>query len=97
MAHPGSINPETIETVEFSIPAGCTDATMVGRVARQLWNNIGKQLSLEEEARRVIEAMREPTPEMVEAMTIDHDIQGVVYLRGPGAWKAAIDAALKEP
>lgn len=48
------------------------------------------------QARAAIAAMREPTPEMVKAMIHDHDIQGVVYLRGPAAYTAGIDKALEE-
>jgi len=47
-------------------------------------------------ARAAIGSMREPTPQMIAAMVIDHDIQGVRYIAGPGAWIAGIDAALKE-
>ncbi len=43
-----------------------------------------------------IQAMREPTVAMEKAALIDHDIQGPVYLRGAGAWRAMIDAALNE-
>ena len=53
-------------------------------------------IDLKELAETVIEAMRENTPAMSEAMRLANmNIAG--GYDGPSGWEAAIDAALKEP
>lgn len=100
MAHPW---PEGVDPADYTMAKrverdGAPDmSTMLGRVWARIINNVGKDLTPKEEARRILEVMREPTEAMVSAMVVDHDIQGVNYLRGPAAYTAGIDAALKEP
>jgi len=55
--------------------------------------------NLSDAARAAIEAMREASDEMVEAMNNQAYYASLSYPRGhigPGAWSAAIDAALSE-
>lgn len=86
---------ELIERVALAI-AKCADAEWGDRLGMPPDAYIHGITSCRALAHAAIKAMREPSHEMIAAMVHDHDIQGVVYLRGPSAYKAGIDAALKE-
>lgn len=77
---------------------------MIERVAKEIFGHIWPEQNWDEtDCRKVahraavaaIEAMRDPTNEMVTAMRIGNmNIQG--GYGGPGGWASAIDAALKD-
>lgn len=63
------------------------------------WSATGGSLNLEELARAAIEAMREPTEEMIEAAYYpagEPGDQSVSRSEAEETWHAMIDAALKE-
>jgi hypothetical protein len=73
--------------------------TMIERVIDAIQDTIDISesggVNFEKIARAAIEAMREPTPEMVDAMRLANmNIAG--GYDGPSGWEAAIDAALKD-
>lgn len=93
-AHPG------YDPAEHDLPRrierdGAPDMnTMLGRVWARICNNVGKDLTPKEEARRILEAMRTPTDEMIEAARFCDSHGGTSFRE---QYEDAIDAALKEP
>ena len=68
---------------------------MIEKVARALAETDGHMFSYEDQAKAAIEAMRNATPAMSDAMRMANmNIAG--GYGGPSGWEAAIDAALKE-
>jgi len=74
--------------------------SMIERVARAIQDrcrergfNVCPAPLVHHIAAAAIEAMREPTEEMVDACDINIPTEGMIY----GVWRDMIDAALKEP
>lgn len=70
--------------------------SMVKRVAERVYNNVGKQLTVDEEARRILEAMIEPTQEIIEAglASLGADDDRSSAERVADAWRDQIKAAI---
>lgn len=73
--------------------------TMIDNVAKAIANTNSRDVNpnwrmWREHARAVLEALREPTPAMIEASNREWD--GRMSHRSSGAWQAMIDAALNE-